>query len=217
MKDCNLYFIPDWQALIRARDAAKSKPNLSQQKPLRKLTKSEKKRQKMQKQMEQVEETMKKKNVQTIVYNNPDSRSTKESGASARNLKEKSEECQPDEGIELDMRKARHEIIKFGMTSLKSKDLEDAEASLAISLGARPKKKAAINYKELQAQRKKEKQLEKETESNLSKPDLKTIGKKKGTPKGKKGQQKSKEGRPHGHGRSNNPRKFSKPNRSRKS
>lgn len=168
--------------------------------------------------MELVQETMKKKNVETIVYNNPDSRSTKAS-SSARNLKEgeeKSEESPPDEGIELDMRKARHEIIKFGMSSLKSKDLEDAEASLAISLGARPRKKVAINYKELQAQRRKEKQVEKETEANLSKPDLKTIGKKKGQPKGKKGQT-GKEGRPHGHGRSNNPRKFSKQNRSRKS
>jgi len=195
----------DWQALINEKGATSSKSQDVQQKPGRKLSRAEKKQQKMKNQLEEVKKTIRKmKDVPTVVYKNPDSRLAKSARSKVSQPGEQAPEKSPTEevGVELDMRKTRHEIIKFGMSSLKSKDLEDAEATLAISLGAKPTKKLAINYKELQAQRKKDKEMEMELEANFSKPTnlSKSARKTSKTGKGKIGNK----SKPAGHGRSNN-------------
>lgn len=160
--------------------------------PPRRLTKAEKKKQMLEKQLEQVQATMRKNNIQTVVYNNPDSKSANSRVATERKDKNKSS-LEEDSDVQLDMKKARHEIMKFGMSSLKSKDLEDAEQSLAISLGARPSKRPAVNYKDLQLQRKQEKEVQKEREASSFKPDLKKFFKKPQPKKGKAGKNSKKD------------------------
>lgn len=58
---------------------------------------------------------------------------------------------------ELEMKRVRYEVMKFGMSGFKGAKAEEAEMALAISLGAKPPKKKAINYKILQRKRKGEK------------------------------------------------------------
>ena len=59
------------------------------------------------------------------------------------------------------MKKARHDIIKFGMTGFDAARKEETKQALAISLGAKPKKRKGINYKELKDIRSKQKEEEK--------------------------------------------------------
>ncbi|XP_043577974.1 uncharacterized protein C1orf131 homolog [Bombus pyrosoma] len=58
---------------------------------------------------------------------------------------------------ELEMKRVRYEVMKFGMSGFKGAKAEEAEIALAISLGAKPPKKKGINYKILQRKRKGEK------------------------------------------------------------
>lgn len=55
---------------------------------------------------------------------------------------------------ELDMKRVRYEVMKFGMSGFKGAEAEEAEVALAISLGAKPLKKKGINYKILQNEKK---------------------------------------------------------------
>ncbi|KAF3430783.1 hypothetical protein E2986_00350 [Frieseomelitta varia] len=59
---------------------------------------------------------------------------------------------------ELDMKRARYEVMKFGMSGFKGAEAEEAEVALAISLGAKPSKKKGINYKILQNEKKNHKE-----------------------------------------------------------
>ncbi|ODM97888.1 hypothetical protein Ocin01_08793 [Orchesella cincta] len=172
----------DWEGLIMKQSSTptESSSQTKQQKPLRKLSKSEKKKIKLEKQLQEFHDTLKKKNIETVVYDNPDAISNQSSVS--RKIKDSTGDSQSqvgDQGIEIDMKKTRYEIMKFGISSLKSQELVDAETSLAISLGAKPNKRQAINYKELQTQRKKDKELIKEQEAGMVKPKLKGVAKKK--------------------------------------
>ncbi|KAM3966655.1 LOW QUALITY PROTEIN: 40S small subunit processome assembly factor 1 [Aphomia sociella] len=81
---------------------------------------------------------------------------------------------------DLDLKKIRHEVVKFGMSGFDSTKKEEAKIALAVSLGAKPPKRQYINYKELMQKRKEEKQQEKdEKQQMLSKNLMKTSGKKK--------------------------------------
>lgn len=163
----------------------------SQKSSSEKRTKAQKKQLKLENQRQQFQESLKGKNIETVVYNNPDATSARKSRQAAREQVESlsTNETNTTPGIDLDMRATRFEIMKFGINSLKSKDLEDAETSLAISLGARPNKRTAVNYKDLQVQRKKARELEQEEASMSIKPRLNVAGKKKpqGDGKNKKG------------------------------
>ncbi|KAJ1524188.1 hypothetical protein ONE63_010711 [Megalurothrips usitatus] len=55
------------------------------------------------------------------------------------------------------MKRARHDIIKFGMTGFDATQKQQTKEALAISLGAKPRKKKGMNYKELKEQLKKQK------------------------------------------------------------
>ena len=59
---------------------------------------------------------------------------------------------------ELDMKRVRYEVMKFGMSGFKGAEAEEAEVALAISLGAKPSKKEGINYKILQNKKKNHKE-----------------------------------------------------------
>ncbi|KPI95428.1 Uncharacterized protein C1orf131 [Papilio xuthus] len=81
---------------------------------------------------------------------------------------------------EIDLKKIRHEVVKFGMSGFDGTKKEEAKIALAVSLGAKPPKRKYINYKELMQKRKQEK-VEQNNEKQLmiSKTILQTAGKKK--------------------------------------
>jgi len=172
----------DWEGLIMKQPSIPTEcaSQAKQHKPLRKLSKSEKKKIRLDKELQEFQDTLKKKNVETVVYNNPDAISNQPSVL--RKPKDSagvSQSQDSEQGIEIDMKKTRYEIMKFGISSLSSQELVDAETKLAISLGAKPNKRQAINYKELQAQRKKDRDLLKDQEAGMVKPKLKGVAKKK--------------------------------------
>ncbi|KAH9629551.1 hypothetical protein HF086_014562 [Spodoptera exigua] len=81
---------------------------------------------------------------------------------------------------DLDLKKIRHEVVKFGMSGFDPTKKEEARIALAVSLGAKPPKKEYINYKELMEKRKQEKIKEIEDKQQMrSKSILQTGGKKK--------------------------------------
>lgn len=82
------------------------------------------------------------------------------------------------------MKKARYDVIKFAMTGLSGTDKHDAETALAISLGAKAPKSAYVNYKDLQATRKKEKEEREAMRRSHPKPKVEqTTSSKKGVQK----------------------------------
>ncbi|XP_026462004.1 uncharacterized protein C1orf131 homolog [Ctenocephalides felis] len=72
----------------------------------------------------------------------------------------------PEDRKEIDMKKARFEIMKFGISGFDTKKKEEAKVQLAIKLGAKPPKNKYKNYKELISEKKKN-QAVLEKEKNL--------------------------------------------------
>ncbi|KOB70701.1 Uncharacterized protein OBRU01_14943 [Operophtera brumata] len=58
---------------------------------------------------------------------------------------------------DLELKKIRHEVVKFGMSGFDANKKQEAKIALAVSLGAKPPRKPYINYKELMQKRKEEK------------------------------------------------------------
>lgn len=56
------------------------------------------------------------------------------------------------------MKRARYEVMKFGMSGFEKAKAKRANVALAVSLGAKPPKNRRVNYKKLMTQRKKEKE-----------------------------------------------------------
>lgn len=63
---------------------------------------------------------------------------------------------------EKEMKKARYDVIKFGMSGFEKAKARKAKVELAISLGAVPPKNRRMNYKLLKVRRKMEKEKKKE-------------------------------------------------------
>ncbi|XP_011345697.1 uncharacterized protein C1orf131 homolog isoform X2 [Ooceraea biroi] len=84
---------------------------------------------------------------------------------------------------EKEMKKARYDVIKFGMSGFEKSKAKKAKVELAISLGAIPPKNRRMNYNNVKRQRKKEKEKEKKKEhisgltSSLLKRNSKTVHK----------------------------------------
>ncbi|XP_047350919.1 uncharacterized protein C1orf131 [Vespa velutina] len=76
---------------------------------------------------------------------------------------------------ELEMKKARYDVIKFGISGFESSKAKEAKVELAIRLGAKPPKNKSLNYKVLKDERKKEAEAAKNKEpiSGLSKSLMK--------------------------------------------
>ncbi|CAB3221680.1 unnamed protein product [Arctia plantaginis] len=81
---------------------------------------------------------------------------------------------------DLDLKKIRHEVLKFGMSGFDPTKKQEAKIALAVSLGAKPPKKEYLNYKDLMQKRKEEKlKAQEEKQLMMSKSILHTGGKKK--------------------------------------
>ncbi|XP_078045361.1 40S small subunit processome assembly factor 1 [Augochlora pura] len=76
---------------------------------------------------------------------------------------------------ELEMKRIRYEVMKFGMSGFEKVKADKAKVQLAISLGAKPPKNRGINYNLLKYQRKKEKEMNESNEhvSGLEKSMMK--------------------------------------------
>ena len=66
----------------------------------------------------------------------------------------------PKRKQELEMKKARFEVMKFGMSGFKKNKAREAKIALAISLGAKPPKNKRRNYKKILAEKKLQKAKE---------------------------------------------------------
>ncbi|KAI4496119.1 hypothetical protein M0802_007986 [Mischocyttarus mexicanus] len=55
---------------------------------------------------------------------------------------------------ELEMKRARYDVIKFGISGFNSSKAKEAKTELAIKLGANPPKNPSLNYKDLKQKRK---------------------------------------------------------------
>ncbi|RZC34906.1 C1orf131 -like, partial [Asbolus verrucosus] len=75
------------------------------------------------------------------------------------NLKQKS--INATKSNEFNIKRAKHEIIKFGISGFDPQKKEEAKVQLAIKLGAKPPKNKYKNYKVLQQERAKQKEAEK--------------------------------------------------------
>ncbi|KAH0948841.1 hypothetical protein HN011_011668 [Eciton burchellii] len=108
------------------------------------------------------------------------------------NNKEKLENVKPKltpselkEKQEKEMKKARYDIIKFGMSNFEKTEARKTKINLAISLGAvQPKKNRRMNYSMFKMRQKQKKEKEKEEyisgfKNSLVKSKSKTIRRKK--------------------------------------
>ncbi|KAE8741628.1 hypothetical protein FOCC_FOCC012830 [Frankliniella occidentalis] len=85
------------------------------------------------------------------------------------------------------LKKARYEVMRFGMTGFDAAKREETKQAIAISLGAKPKKNKGINYKELMEIRKKQKEEEKANKAFHNIGKTTTGHASANTKKGKKG------------------------------
>ncbi|EEZ98488.1 hypothetical protein TcasGA2_TC000985 [Tribolium castaneum] len=92
------------------------------------------------------------------------------------------EKPQNKKSEDFNIRRAKHEIVKFGMSGFDPEKKEEAKIQLAIKLGAKPKKNKYKNYKLLKEERAKLKQEEK-TKAQFQQLGKNAIGK--STAKGK--------------------------------
>ncbi|XP_044259540.1 uncharacterized protein C1orf131 [Tribolium madens] len=67
---------------------------------------------------------------------------------------------QEEKSDDFNIKRAKHEIVKFGMSGFDPEKKEEAKIQLAIKLGAKPKKNKYKNYKLLKEERAKLKQEE---------------------------------------------------------
>lgn len=72
---------------------------------------------------------------------------------------------------EFDLKRAKRDVINFGISAFESKDKAAAKTTMAIKLGARPPKGPYINYKELLAEKRRQREdaTEKSTMQQLGK------------------------------------------------
>jgi len=115
------------------------------------------------------------KDVPTVVFIDPDSKAIAEGDPNKDSTKKMSDDC--DDSPDLDLKKTKFEIIKFGFNSMKGLAKEDAETAFAVSLGARPPKKPFLNYKDLQEVNKKEKEKKAEEDASRVKQPRYTLKK----------------------------------------
>lgn len=96
------------------------------------------------------------RNIQVVVHKN------KKTGINVRRAYVDQMKDKKTETKELDMKKVRYEVFKFGMSGFKPEKKEEVKVALAIKLGAKPPKNLGSNYKEYKLM--KEKQLKEQLE-----------------------------------------------------
>lgn len=94
-----------------------------------------------------------------VMYNDPSKRKKAKKNLSA----EKPVKDSPDvrqSAPEFNIQKAKHEVRRLAISAIKGKTSRaEAQAALAVSLGALPAKKKPVNYKVLKQMKKKESEL----------------------------------------------------------
>lgn len=97
--------------------------------------------------------------VPVVVYQNPSKRKLQK-----RHLEEQEDESsvQQQNGNEISFKKARYDILKFGIKGLDKPEQEEAKIALAVQLGAKPPKNKYVNYKDFIHQKKEQKIKERE-------------------------------------------------------
>jgi len=115
--------------------------------------------------------------VPTVVFNDPANSTAATASDEQKPASTTKRGADTDEGPELDLKKAKFDIIKFGFNSMKGLAKEDAETAFAISLGAKPPKKSFVNYKDLQESNKQEKIQKAEEEAGRAKQPRFTLKK----------------------------------------
>lgn len=76
--------------------------------------------------------------------------------APSRIIEEGDKEIDPRRRQELEMKRIRYEVIKFGMSGFQKTQAKKAKIALAISLGAKSSKNKTMNYKKLKELRQRE-------------------------------------------------------------
>lgn len=75
------------------------------------------------------------------------------SKAAANKSNPSASKASPTNSSEFDMKRAKHEVLNFGISGFEVNDKVAAKIALAVKLGARPPKNAYVNYKDLLTQK----------------------------------------------------------------
>lgn len=88
------------------------------------------------------------KEVEVIVFKEPCKRKKSSNNLNEKkNIKRNHEEER--KMIEIELKKARHDVYKFAISGLDKDEMKNAKKKLAISLGAKPTRRKYINYRVL--------------------------------------------------------------------
>uniref|UniRef100_A0A0K8RKX1 Uncharacterized protein n=1 Tax=Ixodes ricinus TaxID=34613 RepID=A0A0K8RKX1_IXORI len=96
--------------------------------------------------------------VPVIVFNDP----TKRKVRKVPRFGSQDEDSESPQPVELNFRKAKFDVIKFGIKGLEKPKQVEAKIALAVQLGAKPPKNKYVNYKQLIQERKQQKDIAKE-------------------------------------------------------
>ncbi|KAF2894539.1 hypothetical protein ILUMI_11633 [Ignelater luminosus] len=96
---------------------------------------------------------------QAVVYNSHKKANAPENNTVHSNVKKVAKVA--SNNTSFNIKQAKHEVVRFGMSGLDPQEKEEAKVQLAIRLGAKPPKNKCKNYKQLLEERKKEKEATK--------------------------------------------------------
>ncbi|XP_076654404.1 40S small subunit processome assembly factor 1 isoform X2 [Halictus rubicundus] len=119
------------------------------------------------------------KQLMVVNYEAPKKKAKKNDGNDVKedvsSFNEGDKDMDPKRKQELEMKRIRYEVMKFGMSGFEKVKANKAKVQLAISLGAKPHKNVNMNYKTLKEQRKTQKEMQKNEEhtSGLEKSMIK--------------------------------------------
>uniref|UniRef100_A0A023FNR5 Uncharacterized protein n=1 Tax=Amblyomma cajennense TaxID=34607 RepID=A0A023FNR5_AMBCJ len=91
--------------------------------------------------------------VSVVLFQDPAKRKTKKRLSEERDIPNDVQQS----ANEIDFKKARYDVLKFGIKGLEKPKQEAANIALAVQLGAKPPKNKYVNYKELIHERKEQK------------------------------------------------------------
>lgn len=107
--------------------------------------------------------------VPVIVFNDP----TKRKVRKVPRFGSQDEDSESPQPVELNFRKAKFDVIKFGIKGLEKPKQVEAKIALAVQLGAKPPKNKYVNYKQLIQERKQQKDIAKEQKEVNAKTGVK--------------------------------------------
>ncbi|EEC11973.1 hypothetical protein ISCGN_015223 [Ixodes scapularis] len=166
----------DFKRLKRASSKAKKAPKAQPQQQPSKLT--ELQRMKLELGLDDVDDEAPveekkprspEQKVPVIVFNDP----TKRKVRKVPRFGSQDEDSESPQPVELNFRKAKFDVIKFGIKGLEKPKQVEAKIALAVQLGAKPPKNKYVNYKQLIQERKQQKDIIKEQKEVNAKTGVK--------------------------------------------